>query len=195
MTISYIKIKQDFSEKKLNSLSATISTLQAKSDVHTTRKSLTDQHRPLWSKLKKINREVLAIYEEIRAQNQFYCRYLSIYFLVYIVEICYLSYVFFFNDSPDLLLERCFCLLMAADFLLIIVYVTFKCSLLVSRGCTMARQSQQISLKLQRVHALKLPDLLKTDQMASNYKNIAGICFKLLNDYKINSQMFQLVSG
>lgn len=58
----------------------------------------------------------------------------------------------------------------------------------------MSKQSQRIALQMQRIYAVSLGDLLKIDLKAANYKNIAGICFKLMNDYRINSQMFQLVN-
>lgn len=148
----------------------------------------------LWRRLQEVNRQMLALFEEIRAQNRFWSKYLTIYFVVYIIEIVYLSYSYLFLDTAELGILQLFFPLFAVNFMLVLVLVTLECSQVVAKNCQLYREMQRATAQLQRIYPLRVGDQLVVDSMAANYRNVPGICFKMLNNYRINSQMFQMVT-
>ena len=149
----------------------------------------------LWRRLQEVNRQMLALFEEIRAQNRFWSKYLTIYFVVYIIEIVYLSYSYLFLDTAELgVLLQLFFPLFAVNFMLVLVLVTLECSQVVAKNCHLYRDMQRATAQLQQIYPLRVGDQLTVDSMAANYRNVPGICFKMLNNYRINSQMFQMVT-
>ena len=186
LATSYIQIKQKCKFEKLYQLSSRIMEEKIAKNIKS------NQNLNYWIQCREINGQILQIFAEIRAQNSFWSKYLTIYFSVYIMEICYFSYCLFFNSASNVL-QRLFFAFFATEFLLIILYVTLECSKIVNTNCAMHRKSQRICLQLQLLYRFKITHLLKTDLMAMNYRNIASISFKLLNNYKINSKMFQML--
>ena len=148
----------------------------------------------LWRRLQEVNRQMLALFEEIRAQNRFWSKYLTIYFVVYIIEIVYLSYSYLFFDTAELGILQLFFPLFAVNFMLVLVLVTLECSQVVAKNCQLYRDMQRATAQLQRIYPLRVGDQQVVDSMAANYRNVPGICFKMLNNYRINSQMFQMVT-
>src|SRR5699024_6803992 len=132
------------------------------------------------------------IFAEIKAQNRFWSRYMTIYFAVYIIEICYLAYIFLFVQS-SLGFQKLFFIFIAAEFLILIIGVTLEGSKVVNKNCRMHKRMQRIALKAQLLYRFNVRERLKMDQMAMNYRNVSRICFTLLNGYRINSKMFQLI--
>ena len=188
----YIRIKQSCRQLRLTRLADIIRKKVVSSPfTNNSRKSL--QNSSVWRAFQRLNGQFLLIFEEIWAQNRFWCKYLTVYFLVYIIDIVYLWYSFFFLDTSALGILQVFFPFFAIEFTLLLVIVTLECSGIVAKNCQTHRDSQRVLLQLQLVYPLTVFDLLKIDSMAVNYKNIPQICFKLLNNYQINSNMFQMV--
>lgn len=57
----------------------------------------------------------------------------------------------------------------------------------------MAREMARIALKLTLRNKASLGIFVKIEKLFANYRNIPNISFKLLDNYPINSQMFQFL--
>lgn len=223
MVLKYLKIKQDFLSKKLVSLADEVASFESKMLENADRvfsvnqnknKLIAENHTYLTLKLQKIKTQLRALYEEVDLQDRFWNLYISLYFLVYDVEICYQAFVFLFGKSsdsaPNYYIARLNCAVMSVNFFAILLSITYQCSGVVKRNGAMSRQSQVLGRKLtmllisstngkeavpqNNANIRYIRELLKSDLDADNYKNIGGICFRLLNDWRINSSMFEMVS-
>ncbi|KAH9406314.1 hypothetical protein TYRP_013925, partial [Tyrophagus putrescentiae] len=304
MVVRYIRIKQQCIKVKvvkiLKKNQADFSTLKTTSGISHSRQT----------SFKRINAKMLSIYEEIKGQNQYWSKFITIYFAVYIMEICYLSYAFFFvpiseitfskyffgffsaelaggpagqkpayyfaSLSPNTVIVYAFLssarikaardlrakragpeetevdsgqvtseidgkinpmvprakragpeetdvdtgqvtqqlhsrpplLWLAKLFTLLLLYVTLECSRVVSLNVQMHRDCLKMALEYTRKAGNSgvvlggnsrskrkvrlLAELLQLDNMAANSQNVNRICFKWTNNYRINSQMFEL---
>src|SRR5699024_7769138 len=107
-------------------------------------------------------------------------RYLTIYFIVYIIEMCYFVYASFFVKG-SFGFEKLFFLFLAIEFFILIVYVTLECSKVVNNNRQMYGQSLRMAIQIERLHRFNVRQMLKLDQMIMNSKNVSRICFKLTN--------------
>lgn len=199
LTVHYIAAKQISYQKRVARLAlkvdGRISGLPDRTKTSTIEENPFIQAKNilLWRHFSKVNSQSAVLYEEIAAQNDFWSKYLSIYFAVYIVEIVYLTYCIFFIDTSSLGVLQLFFPLFAVNFTFNLVLVTLECSKIVSRNCRVHRQTERLLVQFQLIHSLSVSDLMKVDAMAYNYQNVPRVCFKMINNYQINSQMFQLV--
>lgn len=203
MVVRYIRIKQQCIKVKvvkiLKKNQADFSTLKTTSGISHSRQT----------SFKRINAKMLSIYEEIKGQNQYWSKFITIYFAVYIMEICYLSYAFFFVPISEITFSKYFFGFFSAEFTLLLLYVTLECSRVVSLNVQMYRDCLKMALEYTRKAGIGvvlggnsrskrkvrlLAELLQLDNMAANSQNVNRICFKWTNNYRINSQMFELVS-
>ena len=97
LSVCYIRIKQKFIAAKVNQLVDQVShDLRRKSLFRNARHKIMPFNTALWGELCRINRQTLNIYDEIRGNNAFWDRYLTIDFVVYLFQICYEAYLFIF---------------------------------------------------------------------------------------------------
>ena len=205
MVVRYVRIKQQCRRVKIAKLlrrtQARLSTVKALSE--------TNSHQ-LWTYFKRINVEMSAVHEEIRGHNQYWSKFITLYFVVYMMEICYLSYAFFFVPVPETS-SKIFFGYFSVEFTLLLLYVTLECSRVVSLNVRMHRDCLRMALEFTKKAAggivlggnnvskkggvRLLAELLQLDDMAANSRNVSRICFKWTNNYRINSQMFELVSS
>lgn len=194
MVIRYIRIKQRCCQVKIDKLTKKI---QVKlSSKHTSK----EHSNNLWLAFKQIYLQMLEIHKEIRGQNSFWSPFITIYFVVYQVQACYLTYAVIFvsieEASTKFIFGYC-----AVEFMLLLFYVTLECSRIVNMNMRMHGDCLKMALKFTENSRKNYGDnvsrfvaeLLLLDNMAANRKKITQICFKWTNDYRVNSQMFQLV--
>ncbi len=136
------------------------------------------------------------IYEEVRGQNHFWSKYLTVYFAVYILEIAYLSYAFFFTQTESFLYKVFFAFL-AIEFAALLLYITLECSQIVACNRRTHWRIWRILMTQnanpQQLNKSLINETINLDQMAAGSRTVEKVCFKLVNNYRINSQMFQLV--
>ena len=155
-----------------------------------------------WSFFRKLNSKTLIFQKEIEIQNRLWSIYLSIYFVVYMADICYLSYTFFFVPSTvgfiaDVLI------LAAGNFAIILFYVTLQCSKIVNSSEMMYRQMMRMAMRRFEVDGSKkmlrtsLKNLLEVEQKAAEHADQskeAFYSFTLVTGHQINSALFQSVA-
>ncbi len=121
----------------------------------------------MWNGLNNLNLETFRIFDEIKSHNSYWSKYTTVYFVVYILEICYLSYAFLFVPT-NVGIKRLFFIFFTIEFILLLIYITLECSRVVTTNERMHRDMQQISLKFKT--SLTITELLKLDQMEANGK-------------------------
>ena len=173
LVVQYIQIKQKVTAEKIESLNK----------------------RNFWRTFSQLNQSNARIFDEI-CQN-YWSKYLSIYFCVYIVEIVYMSYTMLFNSVA--LFDRLFFGYIMVIFVTLLMTITLECSRVVGANQKFHNKmkkigTQQLRLKHKKSLILKVFQLLKLDLMIAGSEHLPNVCFKLLNGYRINSQMFQSVS-
>src|SRR5699024_4042815 len=114
----------------------------------------------LFHKFDQIQGQILFIYEEIQAHNRFWSKYLTIYFVVYILEVCILTYAALYVPS-DIGFQKTFFIFFDVEFFLLLIWVTYECSLTVYNNTVAHRRSQQFYLQLQSVCPLTVDKSLK----------------------------------
>lgn len=181
---SYFRIKQNYKLSQLKKLLINIVNVKKNRDVH-------PANMKTWKNFKNINKQFLVLFNEIKAQNVLWSKFLTIYFISYINEICYLAYSFFFVPT-GLGWKKTFFAFFAAQFMFSLILITVECSRIVEKNCTIHRKSQQLALQLQKVMPFSVGEMLKIDRLAMDYKNIRRVSFKLLNNYRIDSKFFQM---
>ena len=140
----------------------------------------------------QIHNQIVALYQEISVHNNFWSKYLTCYFIVYMMEICYLFYGYLFVKMTQIFPQIVFGFFFV-EFVLLLLYVTLACSRVVTLNNTMHQQCVHIGFVIKQNQLLPVGDQLKIDLMRANTKNIPKICFKLINNYRVNSQMFEMV--
>lgn len=208
LVVRYIRIKQGCLQDKITQFEKLITGNQ---EIHN-HQGIQQQHYRLW---KSLNVEIASIHDEIRGHNRFWSKYLTLYFALYIMEvflefnlsfsnkffiikICYFTYGVLFTSER--LLDKVFFAFFAIEFSFLLLIVTLECSQLVAYNKkSYWKMRRLLDLQLQSHnnflrHLLSVNELLKLDRMAATSRDVASVCFKLLNNYHINSQMFQLVS-
>lgn len=182
MTLRYIRIKQKRRLSQINKLNKLL-----KIKEHFAIKDFKILHR-----FKRIHNEIVTLYQEINAHNLFWSKYLTCYFVVYTMEICYLFYGYLFVKMTEIFPQIVFSFFFV-EFALLLLYVTLECSRIVTLNNQMHQQCLHTAFLIKQTKLLKIRDQLKLDFIAANSKNIPKICFKLINNYRVNSQMFEMV--
>lgn len=160
--------------------------------IHTLHRRQFGRESTFWWTFQCIHWQIGQLYEETSAQNRFWCKYLSVLFLYSVVQIAYFTYTSLFvaGSLPmKLLFGAC-----GVENFAALLAVTWCCSRLIRQNYGMSREWQQIVGKQEKRYPFRLGQQLKFDQLAGNYKNIGKVSFKLLDNYTINSQMFEMVS-
>ncbi len=179
----YLRVKQKCTAKKLASF-------EEKKFIKTSETSF-------WDGFKKLNFKMSTFQMELVGRNRFWSKYLSITFSVYMAEICYLTYAFFFVSNKVDLISYVLPS-MAANFVLILFYVTIQCSAIVNTSSTVHRQAMRMAVRRMsgvghnKKEFKTLYHLFKLDLMAANDDEISS--FTLVTGHQINSTMFQSVA-
>lgn len=190
LTSRYLRAKQKCAAEKLKILEKNDQTLPSWKTSKT-----------FWYNFQKLNSSSVAFQKELNGQNKFWQSFLSIYFSVYMVETCYLSYCFFFlSTTADI--TTCVIFSASCNFVVILFYVTLQCSRIVNTKVTMFRQTMRMAVQKVASDKKDLKEfkkvlcyLMKINLMAAN-EQFAGedVSFTLITGHLINSTMFQSVA-
>lgn len=155
LTAHYILIKQNFVSKKLDRL------------VGKLFKSKTGPGQFL-RQFDRISSEILALYLEIRVQNRFWSKYVTAYFVVYIMEVCYMGYAFLFipNSSGAV---RFFFAFFALYFVLVLLVLTYECSCIVHRNRAILAERRLFTKLYQQRYKTVVQKLLKVYSFPNSY--------------------------
>ncbi len=191
LVVRYIRIKQKCLQKRILQLETVASSLEDSEFQHSHQQKMSR----LWRAFKSLNLNLTAIHEEIRGQNRLWSKYLSLYFAIYIMEICFFSYtIFFVSNSSSKVFGKLIFATFGLEFMVLLLFITLECSKVVTSNKRSHLQLGRIVLSFsQSERFLSVFELLKLDQAAARGRDVASVCFKLVNGYRINSQMFQLV--
>lgn len=119
----------------------------------------------------------------------------ALYFVVYIIAPVYLIYCFFFVQTSLDGVKKSFFLLFANNFIVFLLIITLECSRIVRLNSKLHRKCMQVFMQQQKFVSFNVKENLKNDQLMANSKHIRSIGFRLLNNYHIDGNMFQMVSG
>lgn len=165
-----------------------------------------------WAIFRLLNTKILKLYKEISGLNHFLSKYLTINFAVYVGETVYFLYGFLFVQTGALL-DLALLVTFLLEFNFMLNAFTFTCSQIVATNGHIHKNMGRISIKLlaksstrvgnqhdyqssaNEFHQVGLSELLKLDQMAGNSRFVGKVCFKLLDNYRINSKMFLMVKN
>lgn len=150
----------------------------------------------MWRKYQLIVDQMGALFEEIGAHQGFWAKYLTVNYLSYVLLSCNFTYLSIFTPDGQLrLLERAFFRTFGLAFFAILVLITWQCSLLVYGNCRLHRTAQRTAIVFHShlKRRFSLAELLKVDGLTANYAGVFSVGFKLLNNYSINSKMFEMV--
>lgn len=190
LNIGYLNIKQKTHFTKIKALSGVVQR-QIQVPFRTSKNLSQIQRQPmLWSKFRQVNKEIGEFYGEMNAQDTFWSKYLTSIFAFYLIETVYVTYTTLFVASSNELM-RWILILGAVYFFTVLLFITWFCSKLIKTNLLMAREMQRIALKHKFCKKTSLGFSLKIERMFANYKNIRVISFKLLDNYRIDSEMFQ----
>lgn len=191
LAVRYIRIKQQCLLKRILCLEAV---------VENNSKVLNCKISRFWKVFKALNVYQAAIHEEIKGHNRYWSKYLSIIFGIYIMEICFFFYSVLFNfnsEGTTSIFSRLIFAIFGLEFSFLLLFITLECSKVVASNRQTHHQLRGIAVRLQQGQSnnfLSVLELLKLDRMVARGKDVASVCFKLINGYRINSSMFQLVS-
>lgn len=180
----YIRLRQQF---KVQQFARTMKKI--KKCIEKGRMSLLDK---LWFKYMNLNMQMSNLCEEITAHNKFWCKYLTLLYLLYIIASCYFIYAFFFDKNGNFWVKL-YLAYFATLFLFILVFATWQCSTIVYNNVRIHRTSQKLAMRFIFANQLNIHHMFTIDALASNYQNVKDISFKLLNNYRIDSEMFQFL--
>ena len=190
MATRYIRIKQRHLMMKLGNLSTLIH-FQAS---HQLRMPSYTQKMMFWTNYKRMQEEICQLYQEISGLNAFWSKYLTLLFTLYVIEVVYIAYSIMFVPS-DFAAMRLIFTFVGVEFIVLLLVITWHCSEIIKMNLRMERNLNRNGVLLQKIFQFRIGDILKIDSMAMNYKNISKISFKLMDVYRINSEMFEIVSA
>lgn len=145
-----------------------------------------------WKQYLKLNNQTFLLFKEIVAQNKFWCPYLTFFYTLYLLESCYYTYGFFFNKNNTIgFFLRIFFAVGAVYFLGMLVFVTWQCSKVVFQNCQIQKTAQKLAIRFSLVYQLSIHEMMTIDAIAANYRYVKKVSFKLLNNYRVDSRMFQ----
>ncbi len=188
LSCQYLRVKQKCTMEQLSSLE--------KREFSSSSSKVSNN---FWNLFKKLNSITWTFQKKIASYNRFWSKYLSIYFLVYMMEICYLSYCFFFlSTTADL--TSYVLILAAGNFVIILFYITLQCSKIDSARETVHRQTMRMAIRRFVKNDGKkefLKNLFEVEQKAAEHADQCGetfYSFTLVTGHKINSAMFETVA-
>lgn len=200
LVVRYVRIKQKVLEAKVAKLKTNVESQNRPN------KNSQVQLR-FWKVFKGLTGEMAKLFDFVGGLNRYFSNILTVYFSVYIAEICYFTYALVFI-RPDLLLDVVFLVTFIVEFSGMLNLVTLECSKVVGGNVQMHRAMDRISVRMLKTFGkvgkggyhkgyshqlLSLSELLKLDQMTANSRNVTKVCFRLLDNYRINSRMFLTV--
>ncbi len=149
---------------------------------------------------KSLNLEAAQLYEKIeKGHARFWNKYLTIFFAIYVLEICFFSHALLFATHSDAFVDRFFLAFFISFFIFILNYVTLECSRMVAHNFRSYRTMQRLSLIIlqnsKHDHLLNASELLKFDQLAESSETVTRVTFVLMANYRINSEMFLSVKS
>jgi len=137
LTTRCIQIQQEHLEQRINSLYRKCSFVS----FHRKRKKRASPKFYLFrvDKCATLNLECFNLFAYIHQQNGFWSPYLSIYFSLYVIQICYTAYAFLFvvSEQPN---QRAFFLVFGAQFFLLLATITYQASSIITTNCRFYRQ-------------------------------------------------------
>ncbi len=74
-----------------------------------------------------------------------------------------------------------------------LVFVTWQCSKIVHQNCQLHNAIYKLGVRFTFVYRLNTHELMTIDSITANFRNVKKVSFKLLNNYRVDSQMFQLL--
>jgi len=165
LSVRYIRIKQSIERNKIQQLT---DNLLAKSTCLATEANLPMLHDLkivvfLWRKYKQLNERVFALYKEITNYDRFWRSYLVIYFVGYIVDICYISYGLLIVESNGAF-TKIFFSTFAVQFAIYLLLMTYQCSRLVDSNLTIHKEHCKF-LSLYRSKMGKQSQILNTGNL------------------------------
>jgi len=105
--------------------------------------------------------KLLNLFKEIRAYNSFWTLYLTTYFVVYVVELCFLTYCYiFFMEFMDIFFMG-FSLFLVLYFLFTLSLMLFECSLIVHYNVLTHKEITRFGKMYQASSAVSLTHRLK----------------------------------
>lgn len=172
-TTRYLRIKLRFKTAALQKLAA---------EVRRKKRRKTDYRRKTFA-------ELWATFGQL---------HLTVYFAFFTVEICYFAFILLFVVIEEKLLAQCLNFI-GAEFLLLLLYVTWQSSRILYQSGRMHRQAVQLALKMGQSaggsrKGFSLADHLKVNRMEDNHRSVATqSCFHLVTGQQINSKMFEML--
>ena len=125
MTVHYTRIKQHILLDQIHALTA--------SKGHSP--NFRSRHLPtyaVWQRFCATNQEILQLNAEIAAYNRFWCPYITVYFIGHITMTVFLVYGFIKGGAAAFELgERSFFVFYAVDCFLLMILITYECSMIV----------------------------------------------------------------
>ena len=192
-TTRYLRIKLRFKTAALQKLAA---------EVRRKKRRKTDYRRKtfseLWTTFGQLHLQMVEFFSEIGGHHRFWSKYLTVYFAFFTVEICYFAFILFFVVIEEKLLAQCLNFI-GAEFLLLLLYVTWQSSRILYQSGRMHRQAVQLALKMGQSaggsrKGFSLADHLKVNRMEDNHRSVATqSCFHLVTGQQINSKMFEML--
>lgn len=140
---------------------------------------------------------MLGHFEELRAHNRLWSRYLSINFAVYIIDTCYSAYCFLTvarqpgGDSPY---SKLFFAVLFADFAGLLLWVTTECTAIVRLNGRIYASQKRFYELLDAIVPLPTSVRLRMNALADARRAYSCAGFSLADGMRINSKMFQVVS-
>lgn len=121
LTLRYVRIKQGSLQCKLAQLEKLIT---GSMEVHKNQHRTQQEHYRLW---KRLNVEIAALHDEIRGDNRTWSKYLTLYFLLYVLEIVYFIHGVIFVHS-ERAIDKIFFVFFAIELTVLLLSITLGCS-------------------------------------------------------------------
>lgn len=124
------------------------------------------------AQFRALYQQMLKLHEQIKASNDLWRPILSCYFAVYIIEVCYYTYIYIFLTEKLVKSEyKSFFTVFPIDFASTLLFMTFECSMVVLKNGQILQMLRKISYQLRRdcskfdVHPLLLVMLFKKNNL------------------------------
>lgn len=175
ITAQYIYLKQQSKKLQYNSLLKKILLLIQKNKTFYKNKN---QNR-LWSKYSYVNSQTSLLCQEISGHNKFWCKYLTFFYLLYLVDSSYYAYALFFDNGSNYnFFIKMFFAVFTYQFLSMLAFVTWQCSKIVYQNGQLHKTSLTLAMKFNLIYQLNIRELLTIDDITANYQNVKSLkCF------------------
>lgn len=103
------------------------------------------------AQFRHLYQQMTQLHEQIEAHDALWRPILSCYFAVYIVEVCYYTYIFIFLSEISVQSEyKSFFTVFPLDFASTLLFMTFECSMVVRKNGQILQMLRRISYQLMR---------------------------------------------